>query len=163
MTPNPWQRRVVRRTHSVSSCPESARPAAQDEAAPEERPASVAEDNSTAPPEDKPASVADDGNRLRAQADLPPASHTQSPSKSTSNGHSDEPLPSFGASVIAASSSADDLAMADGAMIRLSGLRFPAILAARALHVSSSATGPRQANLDHEVLRLGERRANNSQ
>ena len=73
VTPNPWQRRVVRRTHSVSSCPESARPAAQAEAAPEERPASVAEDNSTAPPEDKPASVADDGNRLRAQADLPPA------------------------------------------------------------------------------------------
>ena len=47
VTPNPWQRRVVRRTHSVSSCPESARPAV-----PEERPASVAEDNSTAPPED---------------------------------------------------------------------------------------------------------------
>ena len=115
VTPNPWQRRVVRRTHSVSSCPESARPAAQAEAAPEERPASVTEDNSTAPPEDKPASVADDGDRLRAQADLPPASHTQSPSKSTSNGHSDEPLPSSGASVIAASSSADDLAMADGA------------------------------------------------
>ena len=113
VTPNPWQRRVVRRTHSVSSCPESARPAAQAEAAPEERPASVAEDNSTAPPEDTPASVADD--RLRAQADLPPASHTQSPSKSTSNGHSDEPLPSSGASVIAASSSADDLAMAEGA------------------------------------------------
>ena len=113
VTPNPWQRRVVRRTHSVSSCPESARPAAQAEAAPEERPASVAEDNSTAPPEDKPASVADDGNRLSPQADLPPASHTQSPSKSTR--HSDEPLPSSGASVIAASSSADDLAMADGA------------------------------------------------
>ena len=94
VTPNPWQRRVVRRTHSVSSCPESARPAAQAEAAPEERPASVAEDNSTAPPEDTPASVADDGNRLRAQADLPPASHTQSPSKPTSNGHSDEPLTS---------------------------------------------------------------------
>ena len=73
MTPNPWQRRVVRRTHSVSSCPESARPAAQAEAAPEERPGSVAEENSTAPPEDKPASVADDGNRLSAQADLPPA------------------------------------------------------------------------------------------
>ena len=67
VTPNPWQRRVVRRTHSVSSCPESARPAAQAEAAPEERPASVAEDNSTAPPEDKPASVADDGNRRSPQ------------------------------------------------------------------------------------------------
>ena len=54
-------------------------------AAPEERPASVAEDNSTAPPEDKPVSLL-----------------------------------------------LDDLAMADGATmeIRLSGLRFPAILAA---------------------------------